>query len=229
MSSAQVFTDNWNVYQKIVQHNYMHHEGFAAQTATVWKELSPASVLDIGCGDAGTMLPLLLEYPETAFTGYDLSGHALKLAASNLEAIPNSIQLREGDMLSLLEQEPEKLNMIHSSFAIHHLPDSDKQQLFAACYEHLLPGGMFLYTDVFRQSGQSREEYIAEYFRFVDASWPGMEAWEKQIVYDHVQEYDFPAVLTDCIGWLQAIGFELINLYQPDERHMMLQLKKREP
>jgi SAM-dependent methyltransferase len=226
MNSAQVFTDNWNVYQKIVQNNYMHHKGFAAQTATAWGELSPAAVLDIGCGDASTMFPFLIEHPETAFTGYDLSGHALRLAASNLETLSNSIQLREGDMRSLLEQEPEQFNLVHSSFAIHHLADEAKRQLFRAVYEHLLPGGLFLYTDVFRRADRSREEYIDDYFRFVDTGWPALEAWEKQIVYDHVQEYDFPAVLSDCTGWLEVIGFKLVNLYQPDERHMMLQLRK---
>lgn len=226
MSSAQVFTDNWNVYQQIVQHNYMHHHGFEQQTALAWSSLvpPPTHVLDIGCGDTGTMLPHLLKHPEAAFTGYDLSGRALELAAVNLEQLPNNVQLKEGDMLGLLNEEPQKFNLIHSSFAIHHLQDENKRQLYKACFDHLEPGGLFLYTDVFRQAGQTREEYIDRYFEFVEEEWTGMATWEKQIVYDHVQAYDFPSAITHSTEWLQAVGFTVLGLYQPDERHMMLQL-----
>lgn len=57
-NSAQVFSENWSIYKKIMQCNYMHHAEFSSHTSTIFSEMKQQllQVLDMGCGDA---LPVL--------------------------------------------------------------------------------------------------------------------------------------------------------------------------
>ena len=227
-NSARVFSEHWSIYQKMILHNYMHHEEFAGKTADVFRELPKKNlhILDIGCGDAVTLLPVLQQVPVASYTGYDLSSSALRLAAAHLNAHNFSSVLREGNMMALIQEEEKQFDLIHSSFAIHHLQDDEKRKLLQACFHRLLPGGKMIYTDVFRQQHISRDQYIEEYFSYIKNDWPLLAAYEKQPVYEHVRQYDFPSDLEETTGWIQLAGFSVLESYQPDHRHAMLILNK---
>ena len=74
-NSAQVFSEHWSIYQKLILHNYMHHAEFQEKTSAVFKQFHREDlyILDIGCGDAATLLPVLQKAAITSYTGYDLS------------------------------------------------------------------------------------------------------------------------------------------------------------
>ncbi|MES1217038.1 MAG: class I SAM-dependent methyltransferase [Bacteroidota bacterium] len=227
-SSAQVFSDNWGIYKKIMQCNYMHHAEFSDHTAAIFKEMKQQQllVLDIGCGDAIPVLPHLLSYGKINYTGYDLSGPALQIAAANLSSLSGNITLKEGDMLTLLQEERNMFDLIISSFAIHHLQDGEKNKLLENCYTHLKPGGKMIYTDIFLTQQPNREFYINEYFDNINSKWTLMSEKEKQPIFDHVRQFDFPSQLEDTINFCKKSGFIVTVIFQPDPWHTMILLSK---
>jgi len=228
-NSALVFSEHWSIYQKVILHNYMHHAEFAKKTAAVFVALNKKAVpiLDIGCGDAVTLTPLLQKISITSYTGYDLSSSALELAAENLSKENFAIVLKEGNMMELIVEEGKQFDLIHSSFAIHHLKDDEKKKLLKACFNRLLPGGKMIYIDVFREKEIGRDLYIKEYFSYIRNEWLLLTANEKQPIYEHINQYDFPSDFNETINWIQSFGFIVTEKYQPDHRHALLVLDKK--
>jgi tRNA (cmo5U34)-methyltransferase len=227
-NSAQVFTENWTKYKQIIGHNYMHHAELVARSAAVFAGLAPAElhVLDIGCGDGMVILPSLQNVSVSIYTGYDLSPYALELAKENFKQQLFPSTFKEGDMRLLIAEETQQFDVINSGFAIHHLRDDEKRTFLRACFEKLLPGGTMIYIDVFRPVGSGREAYINEYLAYIQNEWIMMTEEEKQPIFAHIQEYDFPSELEETIDWLQQAGFSVAECYQPDHRHAMIVLKK---
>jgi ubiquinone/menaquinone biosynthesis C-methylase UbiE len=227
-NSAQIFSENWSIYQKIMSHNYMHHAEFAEETAGVFNSLIRKNLhlLDVGCGDVIGLLPALQKASIGFYTGYDLSLYALQVAATRLSSQNFSFALKEGNMMPLIAEEEKQFDVIYSSFAIHHLQDDEKRKLFQICFDKLLPRSKMIYIDVFRQENITREQYIQEYFSYIKNDWLLLTADEKQPIYEHVSQYDFPSDIVETIGWLKQTGFSVYQNYQTDHRHVMLVLNK---
>ncbi|MES2649545.1 MAG: class I SAM-dependent methyltransferase [Bacteroidota bacterium] len=224
-TATQIFTDNWKVYQKVIQHDYMHHVAFGTELfKTINARDKPAglSVLDIGCGDASQFCSNLQNQKLATYTGYDLSEPALMLAKENLAFISENVHLLQGDMQELLQQENGMFDIIYSSFAIHHLQDNTKQQLLQECYNHLNKNGILVYTDIFLSIEQSRTEYRAAYTDNMNSNWTMLNDSEKQLIFDHINTFDFPASINDVKTWLTSTGFTIKQIVQPDAWHYMI-------
>src|SRR4030095_16499296 len=111
---ALIFSEHWSIDQKIILHNYMHHAEFANKTATVFKKLSSKKlhILDIGCGDAIPLLPVLQQVQVASYTVYDLSSSALQLASAHLTAHNFSYTFGEGNMIELIQEEENQFDII---------------------------------------------------------------------------------------------------------------------
>ena len=126
--------------------------------------------------------------------------------------------------MQLLQSEEIKFDVIHSSFAIHHLRDKEKRKLQQLCFAHLLPGGKMIYVDIFRPRQMSREQYIEGYLSMIARDWKSLSENEKQLLCEHIEQYDFPADIEISIEWLEFVGFSLDARFQPDQYHGMLVL-----
>jgi hypothetical protein len=70
------FFDVWHTYRKVVAANYMHHMEIRAQLEGVLLAQfgsRPFSFLDLGCGDAAALAPLLASMAVQRYKGVDLS------------------------------------------------------------------------------------------------------------------------------------------------------------
>jgi len=182
---------------------------------------------NIGCGDAMPVLPHLLSHGVIHYTGYDLSAPALQLAASNLSGIRRTVTLKEGNMQQLIEEESKHFNLIISSFSVHHLVDDDKMRLLQNCYKHLNPGGKMIYTDIFMTQQPDRDFYLKEYMENINSNWPLMTQNEKQPIFDHITQFDFPSPLEQTLALCKTFGFESKIILQPDIWHSMILLEKK--
>ena len=63
--SYEFFLATWQVYRKIVDHNYMYHREIFSEILKILEEgkRDTATILDLGCGDAGTVRPILEKIP----------------------------------------------------------------------------------------------------------------------------------------------------------------------
>src|ERR1019366_2218720 len=96
----------------------------------------PISILDLGCGDAAALAPLLKGLALQRYRGPDLSETALALAAENLKALPCPAELTHGHILAALAED-SSYDVIYSSFALHHLPAAQKAEFFSLATKRL--------------------------------------------------------------------------------------------
>ena len=205
------FERQWSSYRAIVEHDLMEHRAVADATAwaiETWLAARPAgapapSLVDLGCGDLALLGPLLQRLPLGSYTGLDLAAVVLPLAQRALGAVPYPCHWLEGDLLAwakgeLAAPEPssapsQQTDILHSAFAIHHLDDGAKVSFLEAARRRISTGGLFLWVDVFREPGESREAYVARYARRIQTGWPQLRAEQQEHVISHLSSFDIPA------------------------------------
>lgn len=223
-----IFNRNWPVYRKLVINNYMRHREFGAITSDWLKKTNGPGehrLLDLGCGDAEEIAKGLNGISIGSYTGIDLSNMALELAQQHLKGVA-SVTLHAGAMEQLIDQTEGSFSIIHSSYAIHHLQDDEKQRLLRSINQRLADGGLFLWTDIFRMPGQERSDYLDRYRKMVSTSWTNMDGAEQEAIFEHIMSSDFPARIDEAKLWLDLSGFTLLESHESDEQHKMLVLTK---
>jgi ubiquinone/menaquinone biosynthesis C-methylase UbiE len=146
-------TDSWD-----------HHTpaGLEKVTAAVLAAVDVGSrdqVVDLGCGTGQLSLPLaergarVLAVDVSPAMVERLAEKARERAVVNLECLAAPIE-----NLSL---PAGSVDLIVTSYALHHLRDADKDRLVAAAYHWLRPGGSLVVADMmFGRGGASRDRAI---------------------------------------------------------------------
>jgi tRNA (cmo5U34)-methyltransferase len=107
-------------------------------------ELLPATtkrVLDIGCGDGRLMALIRLARPHVAGAALDFSPTMLNAARKRFADAPE-VEVVEHD-LNMPLPHFGRFDAVVSCFAIHHLEDARKQELYREIFAALAPGGLF--------------------------------------------------------------------------------------
>jgi len=198
---ADALFQEWQVYEKLVIHDYMDHRAFFDRLAhEITARFSrPVRILDLGCGDLTPVRPLLAAVPVANYVGIDESDVALSIARAYLNkgAIPG--QLLAGDMRELLKNQIGPFDLIIASFSLHHLPELDeKRAAFAACESMLSSDGFLAVIDVFTNPSEPRDEYINRWIGHADLCYRALGPEEKQLLFEHVRARDFPVSLEQC-------------------------------
>lgn len=208
---VEVFTKSWRTYQDIIQNNYMFHREISAKVFECLKHFNvdqPMRVLDLGCGDASMALPLLDNHRISNYLGCDLSQPALDIANEQLNFLKIPYQLICDDMLRTAQAQPKNsVDLVFSSYAIHHLDVNQKGQLIEAVAASLAPGGIFVLIDIFREPDESRSDYIGHYIDFLNKHWVKLSQESQKLVIEHATAYDFPEHPTFIDDLCQSKGF----------------------
>lgn len=236
-----LFERQWSTYRRVVDHDLMEHKALsAAITAAIegWLAQRPSGsplprMVDLGCGDLALLAPLLRRLPLGSYLGIDLAAPVLPLAAAQLQGVPYPCAWREQDLLSwALEPAGDDpgasaaapVDLIHTSFAVHHLTTPEKARFLAACRTRLAPTGLLLWADVFREPGESREAYVARYVQRISDGWQALAAEERQRVMDHLSRFDHPADATAIQHTAEACGWRWQWLWRGSHRAEALAL-----
>ena len=207
------FERQWSSYRAIVEHDLMEHRAVADATGSAieaWLQARPAgaaapSMVDLGCGDLALLAPLLQRLPLASYTGLDLAAVVLPLAQQSLGQVPYATHWLEGDLLAWAQGRleagmagptapaPQTTDILHSAFAIHHLDDTAKVAFLQAARTRISPDGLFVWVDVFREPGESREAYVARYRQRISAGWHQLTGEQQEHVTSHLSAYDIPA------------------------------------
>jgi SAM-dependent methyltransferase len=205
------FERQWSSYRAVVEHDLMEHRAVANATATAidaWLAARPADasaprLVDLGCGDLALLAPLLQRLPLGAYTGLDQAAVVLPMAQQALGSVAYTTHWLEGDLLAWARGDldggtadsatPPSTDILHSAFAIHHLDDHAKVTFLQAARRRMSPGGLFLWVDVFREPGESREAYVARYTQRIQQGWPQLTTEQQEHVISHLSRFDIPA------------------------------------
>ncbi len=112
---------------------------------------APRRVLDLGCGD-GSLAAVVLDTRETVtdVVAVDASPPMLDEARARF-AGDARVTVQEWDLNQPIRGFG-KFDMIVSGFAIHHLVDGRKRELFSEVADQLRPGGVFANLEVVRSA-----------------------------------------------------------------------------
>ncbi len=153
-------------------------------------------VLDLGCGD-GRLLALVREArPGVAGVALDFSELMLSRAKERF-AVDADVAVVEHDLDSPLPALGQ-FDAVISSFAIHHLGDERKRQLFGEVFLVLRPGGAFLNLEhVSSPTGRLHQGFMAAL-----GVGPGEEDPSNRL-----------SSVGEQLRWLSAVGFEDVDCH----------------
>jgi ubiquinone/menaquinone biosynthesis C-methylase UbiE len=196
LNPVEIFLKSWRLYQEIIEHNYMFHQEITQAVASALQGFSPEShlrILDLGCGDASMALPLIQPACIANYRGCDLSQPALDIARQKLNSRHIPHQLICDDMVRVAaEQADNSIDLVISSYAIHHLNEPQKQQIIRDIARMLPPDGRFVLIDIFREPNEDRAAYMRDYMSHLRSTWRKLSPASQEMVVEHATSYDFP-------------------------------------
>lgn len=196
--SNELFNNQWTLYQKILNNNYMGHREIydVLHEFLITNFQKPFKMLELGCGDATFTAKALLDTSIVSYTGIDLSKAALEIANVNIASIQCSKSFTEGDFSELVPKlvktQQDSFDVILISFALHHLLLEQKDDIIAQLFSLLTSNGVFILIDVVRKPEEDRETYIRRYLDEVKKSWYLVTSEEYLMVENHISLNDFP-------------------------------------
>ncbi len=160
--------------------NSEHHPptGLEKVTAAVLAAANPRPgdyVIEIGCGSGLLTLPLaesgalVLAVDSSAGMVGKLTdrAHDRGLSASEVAATP----------IQTLSLPPGSADVVVSSYAMHHLRNADKEDLIAAAFEWLRPGGTLILADMMFGRGRTRSDRLIIRSKFRILAGRGIGGW----------------------------------------------------
>jgi ubiquinone/menaquinone biosynthesis C-methylase UbiE len=185
-----------------------HHELVHASQQLIQSIDRPLSLVDLGCGDASLSQILFKNNQISRYIACDLSQPALQLAKANLAPWSSQLELNCLDMLEQLGKIPNSsVDLVFSSYAIHHLTDQSKLALFKECFRVLKHAGSFVLIDVMRNDGQSRDNYLDDYLSMVEKNWVAINPIERTRITEHVRANDYPLSPSEYQSFARQAGF----------------------
>ena len=190
--------NQWHVYRSIVDHDWMCHRRIfgAIRDRVLLRHPGPFTLLDLGCGDCGFVRATFEGTGLWAYTGVDASSSALAQAEGELAGSRFQVRLLEADMVAFLRENAgpgsETFDVILASYAVHHLPEREKQEFFRRASASLSPGGSLLFADIFRRHDETRQQYLDAYVGMMRSEWKALSPEALAGTCEHVLGRDFP-------------------------------------
>lgn len=192
---AARFFDEWSIYDRVLDRDYMFHDGIYRGIARWLAERYAGrsfAVLDLGCGSARHFSRALEGRSVSRYAGYDLSDVALGHAQQNLARLGCPLELRRVELLEGLRAGGDRFDLIFCGFSLHHLSAADKALFFESAHRRLAPGGMLLLVDTMREEEETLPVYLDHYLGWIRSEWKAMSAAEIDAISDHIRNNDFP-------------------------------------
>lgn len=191
--AIQAFFDGWDLYRRVIEHDYMFHRAIHIELRAALQQYRSPRILDLGCGDAGSIAQTLEGVTLAGYTGVDLSPVALDAAATNLVGVGLKARLVESDYLAFLaESSAAEYDAIVAGYTVHHLRGDDPKRFFSLAKRRLTPGGLILIYDVFREESESREQNLSRNHMWRTKTWTALSEADLGAIRDHVFAADYP-------------------------------------
>jgi tRNA (cmo5U34)-methyltransferase len=172
-------------------------------------------VLDLGCGDGVLGRAALREFPNATGVFLDFSEPMLAAARRKVR-VRGTFVLADFADPRWTQRVRGQFDAIVSGFAIHHLPDRRKRQLYTEVFARLNPGGIFLNLEHVASASPLGEHVFHELF--IDSLHAFHPAKARQQVANEYHNSPGRAanilapVATQC-RWLRRIGYVDVDCF----------------
>ena len=203
----------------------MHQRQIEVMTRLVaTKRATVTRFLDLGCGDGILSAALLRRYPAAQGVLADVSEQMLGTARRKLQGSAAQLaflNLNLGSSAWRAAAAPHgPFDVVVSGYAIHHLSDGGKQQVYRAIYDLLAPGGLFINIEYVAAATPCDQDMFVDYL--IDHV-----AVAKQVQSDSMPREqlsgvinalmytpdDQPAPVDQQCAWLREIGFSGVDCF----------------
>jgi len=214
------FFDQWDLYRKVVDHNYLHHrEAYDVITQTLQKIEKPFSFLDLGAGDASYTGQALARCNISRYEAVDLSEVALQLAEKNLQSLPGPKIFTQADFSRYVREIKTSFDVVYIGLSFHHLLTPDKQQFLAGIKRIVAPGGRLLFFEPFRLPDEDLDGVRERWWKLAQLQWNSLTASELLQAREHIWVHDYPETVESYRHLVQEAGFpDLQVLYTDPDR-----------
>ena len=183
-----------------------------------------STFVDLGCGDGVLSAAILAEHPHARGIAVDLSDTMLDAARQQLQTHASRIEFVRADFSqrdwSSKVARVGPFDAVVSAFAIHHLADIRKRELYAEIFDLLLPGGMFINIEHVASATRWTESIWDDYMidAIFGAHLKNAEGKSRaEVARDYYNRADKDANVlapleVQC-DWLRAIGYENVECY----------------
>jgi putative AdoMet-dependent methyltransferase len=134
------------------------YESLLAWVAGQVPEGKGVSVVDLGVG-TGNLTVLLPD--DTRITAVDTSAEMIKLARKKLAT--RAVTFVQEDILAYVTSNPEPVDAIVSTYALHHLTAAEKKHAMEAMTNKIRTGGCIVIGDLMFESAEGRAEILKAY------------------------------------------------------------------
>src|ERR1700694_3054017 len=190
--------------------------------------------VEIGAGSGWLSEAILLHDDRAHVIALDGSRAMLAATADRLARHKDRLEARHFDLTDLhwLDSLPANVHAVVSSLALHHLDDPQKRTVYAGLFEKIAPGGALLIADLVQPLNPVEQAAFADawddavkrqsldlfgdgraYDAFCSARWN---------YYRYPDPVDKPARLPDMLHWLQASGFEDVDVFWEHAGHVLV-------
>ncbi len=189
-----------------------------ARSATV------ESIADLGCGNGILSMALLDRYPDAVATLVDHSEPMISEARSHLAAYASRCDFITADLSEpgwvRSPGDTGGFDVVVSGYAIHHLSDARKRQLYGEIFDLLKPGGLFVNTEHVDSPtegiGDISDDLLIDSLH-THQSRIGSDKTREQVAVEFVHRPDKVAnilapVESQC-EWLRDCGFQDVDCY----------------
>jgi tRNA (cmo5U34)-methyltransferase len=185
----------------------------------------PFLALDLACGEGLLASSLLKRFPQCTVVGLDGSHEMIATARRQLFNYGERFQPGKFDLADRGWRQAQPVyHAVVSSLAIHHLAEADKQVLFQDAYQMLHPGGVFLIADIILPATEEARATDADAYDDavrrqslkLDGNLRVFERFnrEKWNLFRYPDDpIDRPSTLFDQLKWLEAAGFQPIDVF----------------
>ncbi|WP_454190905.1 class I SAM-dependent methyltransferase [Paenibacillus sp. Marseille-Q7038] len=164
------------------------------------------SVLDLGAGTGLMSSFILQKYPKSKLTLIDLSDGMLEIARARFSNHSN-IKYIASDYTEFDYTEP--YDLVISSLSIHHMIDSEKQDLFQKLYSKMTLGSIFINIDqVLGNTDYLETLYKSDWKKHIENS--GLDLAEISSAMERTK-LDRMSTLDHQLQWLTEAGFSDVD------------------
>jgi cyclopropane fatty-acyl-phospholipid synthase-like methyltransferase len=190
------FFNQWNIYKKVIKHNYMFHLEIFQILQDFLNQHKHQHLLDLGCGDAFHMARILKNSQITNYYGVDLSEIALEEAQQNLAIVNCDKQFIQANLIEFIATQQARFDIIIAGYSIHHLTLTEKEEFFAQARIALKPGGYLLIYDIVRREDETKSDYFDRWWKYCSNNWNAMTSEELILIKEHIYNNDYPESFT---------------------------------
>lgn len=218
-------TTNWQ-REDVTQHYLEQVRGgipFGAEQAKlmiqVIEHFNPRvkTMMDLGCGNGFLGEIILKSFPQARAILIDHSKPMIEEANKHMKSFLHRCEIIHDDFSTSIHKYAQKnsIDCIVSGYAIHHLPNKDKKELYQTIYDVLSPGGVFINIEHTASATSEIEDLYDKLFIDHLASYSKRERQEVSKEYNHRpdKEDNILEKVDIQIDWLREIGFNHVDCY----------------